>query len=146
MYMTPELRYGLYSIDPNELGANDVGYCLYSHICIVKFTHNFSCYYDNQMEADEIVADENMLKQMTDIKLNEIGSRKALVATKNIGIDEARSYYEQNESDPLFNIATDEVKKKKRKPRYIPIELQKLFTNLQLLNEKSISTEGILKF
>ena len=98
--------------------------------------------YEKQNDKDE--TNETLLNQLIGMGLSEIGSRKSLTATKNVGFNQAFDYYWQNESDPAFNAPAklEEGKKKKKKPRFIPIELQKLFTNLQLLNEKSISTEG----
>lgn len=101
-----------------------------------------------QKAADEkkgdIEVNEDILNQLISIGFSEIGSRKSLTATKNACFFDALEYYQLNESDPAFNtpVRLEENKKKKKKPRFIPIELQKLFTKLQLLNEKSISTEG----
>lgn len=102
--------------------------------------------YEKQNARDE--TNEILLNDLLEMGLNEIGSRKSLSATKNVGVTQAVEYYWQHESDPDFNAPSklEEGKKKKKKPRFIPIELQKLFTNLQLLNEKSISTEGITTF
>jgi Ni,Fe-hydrogenase III component G len=132
--MTPELRNGLYSIDPLELGASEIEECIKPS--------------DVDDKCSEIVVDENILKEMmTVLGFNEIGSRKSLIATKNEGFNQAMEYYLQYVNDPLFNVTvntdtSEETKKKKKKPRVIPIELQRLFTNLQFLDQKSISTQG----
>jgi hypothetical protein len=73
------------------------------------------------------------------------GSWKSLVATKNSDFDQACQYYldHQNDSKFLEEIPMVKEKKKVKKPRHIPLELQRLFTQLQLLDQKAISTEGL---
>ena len=72
-------------------------------------------------------------------------ARRALVASKNV-IDEAMEVCFQQQQDPEPEPdpqkGKDDKKKKSKRPRLIPLELQRLFTSMQLLNQKAISTEG----
>lgn len=73
-------------------------------------------------------------------------AKRALVATKNSGMDDVFAYMEQHENDPDIDKPLPETvqsKKKKKKPRLIPLELQNLFTKLKFIDCKAISTEGI---
>ncbi len=87
--MTPELREGLYQLDPYELG------------------------YENGNQADNsppTVAqgtepDENLLNQLLSMSLNEAGVVKSLLATKNSSFDAALEYYFQHEQDDGFLIS-----------------------------------------
>jgi len=79
---------------------------------------------------------------MVEIKMEENGCRKSLSATKN-SLDEAMDYYWQHEGDVNFHEPTIADKKKKKKPRVIPLELQKLFTNMQILDQQALSTEEL---
>ena len=104
--------------------------------------------YEAQKSKDEkmgvIEADEASLEQLKALGFNEIGSRKALIATKNASIDAAYEYYLNHESDPNFtkDSVEETQRKKRKKPRYIPLELQYLFTKLDALDERDITTEG----
>ena len=144
--------------------------------------------YEEQKKADEkagiIEINEDLLKQLLDMGLDEIGSKKSLIATKN-DISKASDYYWEHINDLNFNTDVSscnnngnhnnkpssssssssvvsnivDVTKvtattgtatgtargkqgKKKKPRYIPLELQRLFTQLQHLDQCAISTEG----
>jgi hypothetical protein len=93
--------------------------------------------YEKQKQSDEkigvIEADENLLQTLLTI-CEPIGARRALIATKNKSFDDAvANYFEQNDKDPNFNVevVVPETKiKKVKKPRYIPLELQRLFTRI----------------
>jgi hypothetical protein len=132
--MTPELRFGLFGIDPVELGIQQLD----------EYEK------EKREEAQKGTAvDESLLEQLKDMGLAENVARKALIAVKNAGIMEAFDYVE---SHPEISTAVaesnsekEEGKKKKRKPRLIPLELQRLFAQMQLLNQKTLSTEGMLK-
>ncbi len=74
-----------------------------------------------------------MLNEMKSMGMSEIASKRSLIATKNKSLEEAMEYYYQNIQDPAFNaevVSAEEVKKKKKKPRLIPLELQRLFTQV----------------
>lgn len=149
--MTPELRFGLYKVNPNELGADYVSSEIFQ-----KPTHPFCSFhiFSTQMDAYEkqasldlkrgiIEPDEGILEQLKCFGLNEHAIRKALVATRNAGMDQALDYIKQHENDPGFS-EPPVVEKRKRKPRYIPLELQRLFVQMQELDQRAISTEGII--
>jgi hypothetical protein len=83
--------------------------------------------------------------------------RAALVATKNKGVPEAYEWISSNEhayaesANTAASVAEEHSSAaassssnnggKKKKPRLIPLELQRLFVQLQLLEQRSISTE-----
>lgn len=67
--------------------------------------------------------------------------RKALIATNNGELEQVFQYIDEHDNDPEFNQAISVVKKKK-KPKYIPLELQNLFSQLYLLNKLTVSTQG----
>lgn len=77
-------------------------------------------------------------------------ARRALLATKNAPLDEIFSYIEQHENDSEFNKPLEESntdgieenKKKRKKPRQIPLEIQRLFTMLKLVDQETVSTQG----
>ena len=93
-----------------------------------------------------IEADEQLLAQLTDMGIPEYQARRALIGTKNGGLDQAFGYIEEHENDPEFNKPTENSNeantKKQKKPRQIPLEIQRLFTQLQLINRCEISTDG----
>jgi hypothetical protein len=80
--------------------------------------------------------------------VSEHHAKRALVATKNASVDEVFSYIDEHESDPEFNKpleeAADSSVRKKKKPRQIPLEIQRLFTQLQMVDQSAVTTEGTL--
>ena len=86
LYMTPELREGLYQLDPYELGYEDGNQA------------------DNSLAtaAQGTEPDENLLNQLLSMSLNEAGVVKSLLATKNSSFDAALEYYFQHEQDDGF--------------------------------------------
>lgn len=86
--------------------------------------------------------EDALLEQLKSFGFNEHGCRKALIATKNGGIDQAFEYLGLHENDPGFN--DPPTMPKRRRPRYIPLELQRLFAQMQSLDQRAISTEGTL--
>ena len=92
-----------------------------------------------------------MLNTLTTFGFSANFSRVALVAVKNASLEAAMDWMNSNEAVEK-NLAAESAAagsggngsdaKKKKKPRMIPLELQRLFTQLQMLNQRSISTEG----
>ena len=110
---------------------------------------------EQQLATQEghIEPDENMLEMLLSMGILEHHAKRALVGTKNGGLDGVFAYIEEHENDPEFNkpfedgktaaaAAAAEKTKKKKRPRVIPIELQRLFAQLQLSNKLAISTNG----
>lgn len=131
MYMTPEIRFGLFNVDPKELGVSSLDE-----------------YLEEKKEAATlgiIEADENLLAQLKEFGFEEAIGKLALVAVKNIGITEAFEYIEKNGEALKAEVtaSTEEAKKKKKKPRLIPLELQRLFTQMQQLDRRSLSTQEL---
>eukprot|EP01041_Mallomonas_annulata_P014519 gene14519-30909_t len=134
MYMTPELRRGLYHIDPNEIGVREL-----EQEKIEK-----------EIEPAKVTAviepNEHMLEQLISMGFPEHGVKKALIATEN-NEQRALDYIFSNQDTPGFNDPPpedkDTSKKKKKKPRLIPLELQRLFTQMQLLDCYSVSTHDL---
>ena len=132
LYMTPELRNGLFAINPlKQLNA--------------QYLDEFEDEISSKAKSGEVTAEEDSLARMIDMGMDEHGSRKSLVATNNRGIEDAVEYYTSHENDPGFKVppAGEKDKKKKRKPRVIPLELQRLFTNMQVLQKQALSTEDL---
>ena len=87
--MTPELREGLYQLDPYELGYED------------DDTKDNS----PRTTAQGPEPDDNLLNQLLSMSLNEAGIIKSLLATKNSSFDAALEYYFQHEQDDGFLIS-----------------------------------------
>ena len=131
MYMTPELRFGLFNVDPKELGVQSLDDYLQEK--------------SNDVASGIIEPDEALLEQLKEFGMDENISKRALIAIKNAGVMEAMDYIDQHEQELKILIATtpiEDAKKKKKKPRLIPLELQRLFTQMQQLNKRSVSTQG----
>lgn len=140
MYFTPELRFGLYKLDPQMVLGSDA--------------------IDEDEEKKEDAtkgvaeADEGMVASMTTMGVDVAQARVALVAVKSAGVEQAMEYLFSHESDVQFVEAVKQMqaqmqaqaqaqkKPKQRKTRTIPLELQRLFAQMQLLNKKSLSTQG----
>lgn len=139
MFMTPELRNGLFSIDPVDLGLQL-----------------------DPEETPEDVADasvkpepdEGIIGQLTGMGFTYEGAYRSVEASN--GIDAALEYAFSHSEDAGFNdplphqLAAAQTggtggggKKKRKKPRLIPLELQRLFTKMQCLDCASISTEDL---
>jgi ribosomal protein L7/L12 len=131
MYMTPELRFGLFNVDPKELGAYSLDEYLEEK--------------SNAVTLGIVEADDSKLEQLKEFGIEEEIARRALIIVKNAGIIEAMDYIDQHENELRTQISkstAEDSKKKKKKPRLIPLELQRLFTQMQLLNRRSLSTQG----
>jgi Ubiquitin carboxyl-terminal hydrolase len=131
MYMTPELRFGLFNVDPKELGVYSLDEYLEEK--------------SNAVTLGIVEADDSQLEQLKEFGIEEEIARRALIIVKNAGIMEAMDYIEQHENELRAQISkslAEDSKKKKKKPRLIPLELQRLFTQMQLLNRRSLSTQG----
>jgi uncharacterized UBP type Zn finger protein len=123
------------------------------------------CIYNNQLllfikvaehekeKEDSIIkglfeVDETILKTLIDMGITENHATKALIGTKNGSLDQVFQFIDAHENDVTFNAEVDmqaaeaAAKKKKRKPRYIPLELQKLFSQLKLVDRQAVSTHG----
>lgn len=150
MYMTPELRNGLFQIDPDELGVTQE--VSYLKSCALM-QNNFSYIYHKEttlekkiIDSDTVEIDESLLESLLSMGVLEIHARKALLATKNGGFDQVFDYIEKNEHSQEFNASSSQVgdttKKKKRKVRHIPLELQYLFAQLKMADRQAVSTQG----
>ena len=100
----------------------------------------------------QLQVDESLLDALTSMGFDEHGSRRALLATKGSGgVDAALNYYLEHSEDAGFLDPPKEdgtkkdiaVGKKKKRPRLIPLELQRLFTQLQHLNIYAQSTTDL---
>lgn len=80
----------------------------------------------------------------------ESHGRRALIATKNGSMDQIFDFLLKNANTPEFQAAilpTEQenaaaAKRKKRKPRHIPLELQYLFSLLKMADRQAVSTQG----
>lgn len=101
-----------------------------------------------EVKKGVIEPDESLLSTLTSMGIPEHHAVRALQGTKNGSLDEVFNYIEAHENDPEFNKPlvdpndANEGKKKRKKPRFIPIELQRLFSQLQLSDRLAVSTDG----
>jgi Ubiquitin carboxyl-terminal hydrolase len=162
LYMTPELRHGLYAVDPEHLGLRG---------------HEEEAERDREREkaaltlrakrvkeanaVGKLAPDESIAAQLNAMGFDIHGCRRAALATKNSGVPDAMEWCLAHADDPNFTVPMDEwvaqekikadeaeeetrrtkSRGKIMKPRVIPLELQRLFTRLQLLETQTISTE-----
>eukprot|EP01032_Pedospumella_encystans_P025073 gene25073-28345_t len=135
MYMTPELRAGLFNVDPTDLG--------------VDLVSNYEQEAAEEVKKGVIEPDEGLLSTLTSMGIPEHHAVRALQGTKNGSLDEVFNYIEAHENDAEFNKPLvdpndpNEGKKKRKKPRFIPIELQRLFSQLQLSDRLAVSTDEL---
>lgn len=131
LYLTPELREGLYCLDPNE------------HLFLQGIEE-----FEKQQAAEKAggqFANESFLEQLKEFGLNEHGARRSLIAVKNINVEVAMDFYWANsEKTGFLDPPLQPVKQKaSKKPRLIPLELQHLFAQLQYLQQRAVSTEAL---
>ncbi len=89
--------------------------------------------------------DENMVEILVAMGVDEIKAKFCLVQTKNKGVDDAFDYLDRLSEKTDIQAEMNKlsaVSKKKRKPKYIPLELQRLFSELQLIDRETVSTQG----
>ncbi len=132
MYMTPELRQGLLSVDPTaELGQT----------LVHEQEKN-----ETQKQSGVIKPDESMLEALMAMGVEEVMAKVALIGIQNAGIAEAFEFIDTAGEglQQQINKYQEEQKHKKKikKPRYIPLELQRLFSELLLIDQHSVSTQG----
>lgn len=103
---------------------------------------------------------EELINILTQMGFSNNGAKRSILQTSN-NMEEALAYALTHGEDTGFNDPVDGDnytanstssvatategnggRKKKRKPRHIPIELQQLFSRMQLVDKKAISTEG----
>lgn len=108
--------------------------------------------------------DESLLQSLMDMGFDEQGSRRTLLATTGKGgLETALSYYLEHSEDkgfldPLEGVVPKQcsagsatitsgvssgASKKKKRPRLIPLELQRLFAQLQCLDVYAQSTTDL---
>lgn len=78
--------------------------------------------------------------------IDEFCAKYCLIQTKNKGLDDALEYMDRISDTLDLKAEVSKLtnsQKKKKKPKYIPLELQRLFSELQLLNRETVSTQGI---
>jgi hypothetical protein len=91
-----------------------------------------------------------MLEMLIAMGVEELKAKYCLIQIKNKGIAEVLDYMDrlsnkvdiQAEMAKYQNSLNAVATKKKKKPKYIPLELQRLFSELQLINRETVSTEG----
>lgn len=88
-----------------------------------------------------------MIQTVMDMGFTREGAYRSVEACGNAGIEQVLDYAFQHSGDSDFNNPLphlqEDNKKKKKKPRLIPLELQHLFTKMQCLDCTSISTEDL---
>jgi hypothetical protein len=143
MFMTPELRFGLYRLDPQELGFQYVR----ARMCgwLQAKQTRICMQYEEQLRSQQegksgSEPDDGIVQNLMKLGISENGSKRACLAVKNAGLDQAMEWAFEHSDDPIFN---EPVKSKKKKARLIPLELQRLFAQLQHLERKTISTHDL---
>ena len=150
LYMTPELRRGLYTLDPQkDLHLQSAEEEDREKAAAREAERSIKAAAKDDPNLPPV--NEVFLAQLTDMGCDPHGSRRALVA-KSASFEEALDYYGQHDEDAGFKdpfpaaappAAAAKKLKKTEKPRQIPLELQRLFTQLQLLDQRAISTEAL---
>jgi hypothetical protein len=130
--MTPELRFGLYNVDPKELG--------------IHLIDDYEKEKREESKAGTVTEDDELMATLMAMGVEDAVARRALIGVKNAGVMEALDYIEAHPEITTLTAesSTGEAagKAKKKKPRLIPLELQRLYAQMQLLNRKTLSTEG----
>ena len=104
MYMTPELRSGLFNVDPKELGVQFLDDCLQQR--------------SDAIALGIIEPDEALLEQLRDFGVEDNMSKRALVAVKNAGVMEAMDYIDRHEKELRAQIASAPIEDKKKKKMF----------------------------
>ena len=100
LYMTPEMRHGLFCVDPMELGVD-----------LIQEEQAITGENDGKGEID---ADETILEQLKGMGFGEFGAAKSLLSTGNDNFEAAFEYYLAHSEDPGF---LDDPNKDKRAPK-----------------------------
>eukprot|EP00752_Nemacystus_decipiens_P001274 g1270.t1 len=170
IYMTPELRHGLYAVDPKDLGGD-------------KYEAEREQDRENEKarlakerarlkkheKEGKIQPNPEIVKQLLGM-FSENGARRAALKTNNKSFDAALEWAlahseDKDFEDPLPGYDDDDgagasgaaaegagaedgsgasgKKKKGRSAKMIPLELQRLFARLQLLDSRTVSTEDL---
>jgi hypothetical protein len=154
--MTPELRKGLFDVAPDELGIHLVRPRCYQCelVCSDIIVSLRQIETDQSEEAEKskkgvIEPSESLLEMLNAMGVDESTAKFVLIQTKNKGVEEALDYLERlGEREVQAELTKYQANinsantKKKRKPKYIPLELQRLFSELQLINRCTVSTNG----
>lgn len=135
LYMTPELRQGLFAIDPIELG--------------VLHLEDYEREKAALAESGVVEADESLIHPLVEMGFDEALSKAALVATKNASFEVVTEYIATHEEALRKKITADakdiQKRKKTTKPRLIPLELQKLFASMNCVDIRALSTEELTR-
>jgi len=141
MYMTPELRHGLFDIDPDELGLSSVNMHNFVFCFMIYFV--FSKIETSEPAKPEV--SEATFATLAEMFSEEI-ARKICLLSKMTEVPDIVEFYMVHKDEIDAEIQAEsmhlDVKKKKKKPRLIPLELQRLFSQLKDIDVWSISTEG----
>lgn len=105
-------------------------------------------------KKNEVIPDSSIVAQLVGMGCALGGSKKSCIAVNNSGVDAAMDYYFSHSEEDGFNDEEEEEEeekstqegeggkqKKKNKVRRTVIELQRLFTQLQLADQRSLSTD-----
>jgi hypothetical protein len=151
--MTPELRSGIFDVDPLLLGADQLEEIESEEES--KLSNGTASTSGNATSATllDVEPDEAHLQTLISMGYGDSLCRAALINTKNKGIMEAFEWIEVNmnsfvepvppsaQVDKHQDKLSEKQTGRKKKPRLIPLELQRLFVQLQELNQRSVSTE-----
>ncbi|CAM9148251.1 unnamed protein product, partial [Phaeothamnion confervicola] len=173
MYMTPELRGGLYSVPPELLGVQwyeeqeEKERERKKKVAQARRKERVTA----ELAGKEVVEpDEALVTSLEQMGFPTNGARRAAVATKNAGLEQATEWCLAHGDDvdfdtplPGFSEADAIVAagggegpvrdgkggkgkgkgKGKTPPRLIPLELQRLFARLQYIRARAVGTEEL---
>lgn len=167
LYMTPELRRGLYTLDPRlELNVQSVEEEEREKAAEKERQQQQAAALGGEDPTGGQFIDDDLLQKLTGMSLEVHGVRRALLAVKNASFEKAMEYYLTHSEDAGFldpppksaaeqereaaaaavALAQKQAKlkqPKKTKPRLIPLELQRLFAQMQHLQQRAITTEAL---
>ncbi|CAM9437789.1 unnamed protein product [Choristocarpus tenellus] len=106
MYMTPELRHGLYAVDPRELGGDwyeqeGAKEKEKAKTRVVKERARLK----KQEAEGRVEPDKEVMQQLKAMGFSLQGSRRAALTTKNSGLDAALDWAMAHSEDKDFNTA-----------------------------------------
>ena len=139
LFMTPELRAGLFAVDPSSLGFDDLSEDG------AGGDAGGAAAAKAAKAAEAAEADEAYVQQLGAMGFPAAACERACLAVSNRSMDAAMEWLlaHPEEVDRANSAAPAAAEKKKRRPRRIALELQRLFTQLQLSAMGAVPTEQL---
>jgi hypothetical protein len=109
--------------------------------CLLAQIEQFEKEKAEKKNKGDVEPDENMLEMLVAMGIERLTAVAVLQATKNAGVDEAFEYINKRGNN-IPKTGPEKSKKSTSKPRFVPLELQRLFSELQLIDAVAVSTQG----